>query len=56
MHVANPFGGIRELTRANDKASVLIRLSWPHGHAHTPVVDVLRICEAADRCPPPTLP
>jgi hypothetical protein len=56
VHVANPFGGIRELTRANDKASVLIRLSWPHGHGHTPVVDTLRICEAADRCSAPTVP
>ena len=56
VHVANPFGGIRELTRANDKASVLIRLSWPHGQAHTPVADVLRICEAAERCPAPTVP
>jgi hypothetical protein len=56
VHVANPFGGIRELTRANDKASVLIRLSWPHGHGHTPVVDTLRICEAAERCSAPTVP
>jgi hypothetical protein len=56
VHRANPFGGIRELTRANDNASVLVRIAWPGGHGHTPTLRVLRICEAAERCPAPTLP
>jgi lysyl oxidase/WD40 repeat protein len=56
VHRANPFGGIHELTRANDNASVLIRLRWRHGRRQEPAVNVLRICEGAERCPAPTVP
>ena len=56
VHRANPFGGIRELRRDNNTASVLIRLRWPHGRMHPPTVGVLRTCEGAERCGIPTVP
>jgi hypothetical protein len=56
VHRANPFGGLHELTRANDNASVLIRITWPHGHSSTPAISTLRICEGAEHCAAPTLP
>jgi hypothetical protein len=56
VHRANPFGLLRERTRDNDNAAVLIRLRWPLGRRRTPSVSVLRICEGAERCSAPTLP
>jgi hypothetical protein len=56
VHRANPFGRLREITRANDDASVLVRIAWPHGLRSAPAISTLRICEAAARCPAPTVP
>jgi hypothetical protein len=56
VHRANPFGGLREITRANDNASVLIRVAWPHGRRSAPAIRTLRICEGAERCAAPTVP
>jgi sugar lactone lactonase YvrE len=56
VHRANPFGSLHEITRANDNASVLMRITWPHGHSSTPTISTLRICEGAERCAAPTVP
>jgi hypothetical protein len=50
VHRANPFGRLRELDYENNAASVLIRLSWPAGRQSTPAVEVLRVCQDAERC------
>jgi lysyl oxidase/WD40 repeat protein len=56
VHRANPSGAIHERTLDNNNAAVLIRLRWPRGARHTPSVNVLRICQGAERCAAPTVP
>jgi hypothetical protein len=50
VHRANPFGQIRELDYENNDASVLIHLTWPNGRGSAPAVEVLRVCQDAERC------
>jgi Lysyl oxidase/WD40-like Beta Propeller Repeat len=50
IHRANPFGRIRELDYENNDASVLIHLTWPNGRGSAPAVEVLRVCQDAERC------
>jgi hypothetical protein len=50
VHRADPLGRLRERTRANNDASVRIRLTWPGGRRQAPRVTVLRRCEARERC------
>ena len=52
VHRANPAHRMRELTFANDVASVLIRLRRPAGPDAPPTIEVLRACDRTDVCRP----
>ena len=49
-HHVNPTRQLREQSYTNNKASVLLRLSWPHGRAKKPAVRVIRSCETGETC------
>jgi hypothetical protein len=50
VHRVNVAWALREVSYANDAASVGIRLAWPHGHSSPPAVTILRRCPGRDRC------
>ena len=50
VHRVNADFGLRERDYGNDAASLLVRLTWPHGRRAPPHVVVLRACERA-HCP-----
>jgi WD40-like Beta Propeller Repeat/Lysyl oxidase len=52
VHRANPHRAMRELRYSDNSASLLLRLTWPHGASSAPRVSVLRRCEESERCPP----
>lgn len=47
VHRVNAEGRLREVSRANNAASILLRLSHPRGQPH---VDVLAVCPDDERC------
>ncbi len=48
----NPRRLLHESDYANDAASLLIRLSWPHGRQQSPAVRILRACRHSAVCRP----
>jgi hypothetical protein len=50
VHRADPLGRLRERTRANNAASVRIRITWVGGRARPPRVTVLRRCAGTATC------
>jgi lysyl oxidase/WD40 repeat protein len=50
VHRANAGRRLHELDYDNNAASVLIRLRWPNGRRRLPSVNVLRVCQRAERC------
>jgi dipeptidyl aminopeptidase/acylaminoacyl peptidase len=52
VHRTNPGLLLRELRYENNAASLLIRLSWPGGRAHSPSVRVLATCSGSEWCEP----
>jgi hypothetical protein len=48
----NAAGRYREVSKANDAASVLFKLSWPRGRRQAPKLKVLRRCPGQARCLP----
>jgi hypothetical protein len=53
VHRVNADRKLVESNYANDAASVLVALRWPHGTAAPPSAKVLRGCPAYDSCPGP---
>jgi Tol biopolymer transport system component len=49
VHRANSDFHLRELRYGDDAAALLIRISWPGGHAAAPLVTTLRTCRR-ERC------
>lgn len=52
VHYVNPVRRLREESYTNNVASVLLRLSWPHGRTKQPAVRIIRSCETSARCAP----
>lgn len=52
VHRTNGDMPLHELRYENNAASVLVRLSWPHGHGHRPAIRVLRTCPDSEWCGP----
>jgi hypothetical protein len=50
VQTANPERRLRELSYANNAASLLLRLTWPAAPREKPRVDVLRRCTSSARC------
>ena len=55
VHRVNADRSLLETTYANDAATVLVELAWPHGMQSAPAVKVLNTCSDADRCPIPKM-
>jgi Tol biopolymer transport system component len=47
---SNPDRKMKESRYDNNAASVLLRLTWPHGRANAPHIEVLARCEDSERC------
>lgn len=50
VHRVNAARRLRESDYANNAASLLVRLAWPHGRGSAPTVQVLRVCEYGAEC------
>jgi WD40-like Beta Propeller Repeat/Lysyl oxidase len=50
VHRVNVAWALREVSYANDAASLALRIAWPHGRSSPPAVAVLRRCPGRDRC------
>ena len=49
VHEANPDFELREASYADDAASLLVRISWPHSRRAPPRIATLRTC-SRERC------
>jgi hypothetical protein len=50
VHRVNVDWALREVSYANNAASIAIRLAWPQGRSAPPTVTLLRRCPGRDRC------
>jgi hypothetical protein len=51
VHRTNPEFHLRERSYSDDSASLLLRISWPHGHGAAPRISTLRSCSSSSQAP-----
>ena len=50
LHSVNVDGALRDANRANDSASIRLRIGWPRGRTAPPSIDVVARCGDGRRC------